>query len=85
MKKLKCICLTDAIFTLRSATIMDWIPAIQDWRATPHTEIGLRVDDRMIHGKCSYVTYVSAGTNQHEETSAVAVDDIFRFIDSHFV
>ncbi|VDK83498.1 unnamed protein product [Litomosoides sigmodontis] len=81
MKRLKCICLTDAIFTLPSAAVMDWIPAIQDWRATPHAEIGLRIDDKTTHEKCPYVTYVSAGTNQHEETSAVAIEDIFRFID----
>ncbi|CAG9532586.1 unnamed protein product [Cercopithifilaria johnstoni] len=84
MKRLKCICLTDAVFTLPSVTNMDWLPAIRDWRATPHTEIGLQIDNRTIHGKYPYVTYVSAGTNQHEETSAVAVEDIFRFIDSYF-
>ncbi|KAL3982749.1 Arb2 domain family protein [Acanthocheilonema viteae] len=84
MKRLKCVCLTDAMFVLPSVTVMDWLPAIQDWRATPHTEIGLRID-KSIHGECPYVTYVSAGTNQHEETSAVAIEDIFRFIDSYFV
>lgn len=85
MKKLKCICLTDAIFTLPSVNVMDWLPAIQDWRTTPHTEIGLRIDDSTIHEKHPYVTYVSAGTNQHEETSAVAVENIFQFIDSYFI
>uniref|UniRef100_A0A0R3RWQ7 LRAT domain-containing protein n=1 Tax=Elaeophora elaphi TaxID=1147741 RepID=A0A0R3RWQ7_9BILA len=80
IKKLKCICLTDAVFTLPSITTMNWIPAIQDWRATSHTEVGLRIDNSTIHEKYPYVTYVSAGTNQHEETSAVAIEDIFRML-----
>ncbi|KAM3725894.1 FAM172 family protein [Dirofilaria immitis] len=39
MKRLKCVCLTDAVFTLPSVTVMDWLPAIRNWRATPHTEM----------------------------------------------
>ncbi|KAK6111110.1 Arb2 domain family protein [Brugia pahangi] len=85
MKRLKCVCLTDAVFTLPSVSAMDWLPAIQYWRATLQTEIGLQINNTTIHGKHPYVTYVSAGTNQHEETSAVAIEDIFRFIDSYFV
>ncbi|VDN04023.1 unnamed protein product [Thelazia callipaeda] len=37
MKKLKCICLTDALFTLPSVAEMDWVPIIQDWRASSET------------------------------------------------
>uniref|UniRef100_A0A8R1XVH8 LRAT domain-containing protein n=1 Tax=Onchocerca volvulus TaxID=6282 RepID=A0A8R1XVH8_ONCVO len=59
MKRLKCICLTDAMFTLPSVSDMDWLPAIQDWRATPHTEVGLRIDNSTIHGKNPYVTYIN--------------------------
>ncbi|MCP9265830.1 Sorbin and SH3 domain-containing protein 1 [Dirofilaria immitis] len=77
MKRLKCVCLTDAVFTLPSVTVMDWLPAIRNWRATPHTEVGLRIDNSMLYGEDPYVTYISAGTNQHEETSAVAIEDIF--------
>ncbi|VDN89854.1 unnamed protein product [Brugia pahangi] len=84
MKRLKCVCLTDAVFTLPSVSAMDWLPAIQYWRATLQTEIGLQINNTTIHGKHPYVTYVSAGTNQHEETSAVAIEDIFRFIDNVF-
>uniref|UniRef100_A0A915PK23 Arb2 domain-containing protein n=1 Tax=Setaria digitata TaxID=48799 RepID=A0A915PK23_9BILA len=85
MKKLKCICLTDAMFTLPSVHAMDWLPVIQDWRATLHTEIGLQIDNSVVHGSRPYITYVTAGTSYHEETSAVAIEDIFRFIDNYFV
>ncbi|EFO20733.2 hypothetical protein LOAG_07757 [Loa loa] len=81
MKRLKCVCLTDAVFTLPSVSVMKWLPAIKDWRASQHAEIGLRIDNTAIDVKHPYVIYVSAGTSQHEETSAVAIDDIFRFID----
>lgn len=64
---------------------MDWLPAIKDWRATPHTEIGLQIDDIALREKHPYATYVTAGTIQHEETSAVAINDIFRFINDCFM
>uniref|UniRef100_A0A1I7V859 LRAT domain-containing protein n=1 Tax=Loa loa TaxID=7209 RepID=A0A1I7V859_LOALO len=55
MKRLKCVCLTDAVFTLPSVSVMKWLPAIKDWRASQHAEIGLRIDNTAIDYKTTHL------------------------------
>uniref|UniRef100_F1L6Y3 Arb2 domain-containing protein n=2 Tax=Ascaris TaxID=6251 RepID=F1L6Y3_ASCSU len=79
-----CICLTDSFFKAPSLEKMGEgaRPCIRHWVAHPCKEIGVPLPPLDDHDV--YVERVTAGTNVHEETSPVAIDDIFRFIETIF-
>lgn len=79
-----CICLTDSFFKAPSLEKMGEgaRPCIRHWVAHPCKEIGVPLPPLDNHDV--YVERVTAGTNVHEETSPVAIDDIFRFIETVF-
>ncbi|VDM38526.1 unnamed protein product [Toxocara canis] len=75
-----CICLTDSFFDAPSLGQMceGTRPRVRHWVAYPSHQIGAPLPSS------DYVERVTAGTNVHEETSPVAVDDIFKFIETTF-
>lgn len=79
-----CICLTDAFFKAPSLEKMHEgsRPRVRHWVACPSKEIGVPLPPLDEHD--GYVERVTAGTNVHEKTSPVAMDNIFRFIETTF-
>lgn len=83
-KRVKCICLTDAMFTLSSVAHLKRVPAIRNWRTSDYTKLGMPVEGNGFFGGREYVRYVSAGTAIHDEVPAIAIDNVFSFIDRCF-
>uniref|UniRef100_A0A915E7R3 Arb2 domain-containing protein n=1 Tax=Ditylenchus dipsaci TaxID=166011 RepID=A0A915E7R3_9BILA len=77
LTSIKCICLTDAIF---DEPILSWLkptaPKTRNWITS-----SLPVDTKL--PRRGNITF-SAGTDEHERTSAAAKDSVFKFIEECF-
>ncbi|VDK59825.1 unnamed protein product [Anisakis simplex] len=86
-RRVRCICLTDSFFKVRAfeENPEKRRPHVRHWIASPIDKVGQMIGTSKNDTRCDpYVECVASGTRIHEETSTVAMSDIFKYIENSF-